>query len=187
MELDPQLKTPEPVTAAPLSQSLPGDDAAESGREAPLKIDSDKVIYRGEVASRDTSLPIPAGPLRRGPARTSLWKRIKMRTRGENPDAGAALVAARLTAIEHQISSLEVETRDRFNALSQRLDEVWECEEQLSLLAELQERAEKVTQSQSDVGASLDAITGKIGTLTWAIVMIAVFSVASLLAGLALR
>jgi len=187
MEVDPQPITTAEPDATTSSGSLPRDPVETLSRETVSEITPAEEILQAEVPGADSSLPVPSGPLRgqqKGSGRTSLWKRIKMRTRGQQADAQAALVTARLDAIERQIGGLEVDTRDRFNALSQRLDEVWECEEQLSLLSELQERAERVTQSQSEVGEALNGISRKLGALTRAVVALGVLAIASLLAAI---
>lgn len=208
MELEPQPNTSADVSQEELSGSAPPPSifgraaasiekatasrnaAAASGAsssesfspadkyEAP-EFKPDKVMHRAELVEPQSSLPVPAGPVRvspgagQQPGSTSLWKRIKMRTRRQDSSSDRAEVTAHLNSIEGRLEALGEVVQDRLRALSERLDEVWECEEQLSHLVDIQDKLQQMVKSQSEVTQALAAATRRIVLLTGCVVALA--------------
>jgi hypothetical protein len=210
MELDPQSKTTADVTPEPAPASVFGKAAASLERAAaarttagefqsaasefqsdagaqriPANDISNSVIRRVEPAESESSLPIPAGPLRRSHqevGRQSLWKRIKMKARGQDDVADRAEVSSQLKAINSRIDEFDEEAKLRFDALSVRLDEVWECEEQLSHLVELQDKVDQISRTQAESSDALRNLARRILLLTGCVVVLAGASAAAVVA-----
>ncbi|MCP4040283.1 MAG: hypothetical protein GY733_25295 [bacterium] len=112
-----------------------------------------------EVATTE-SLPVPVGPLRSQltlpraeAAKPSLWKRIRMRKRNTDasPVADNGDLAARLDAIEHKLDLFDTTLAEQFQAIEARLEEVWQSEEQLSHLADIQDKLDRLAQSHVEL------------------------------------
>jgi hypothetical protein len=148
------------------------DGIASDPRDS-LDIDLDK--------PEASSLPVPIGPLRRQltlpkaeAKKPSLWKRITMRKR---PAAAAApetsSVEARLGAIDAQLGHLAETTQQGLDAVYARLEEVWESEEQLSHLADLQDKLDRLTQNNTGLTQSVESLRRTLGWLAGLIVVAA--------------
>ena len=156
--------------AAASSQGMDGAErTSSSDSDSEEVVDApDRVMHRAELVDPSSSLPSPAGPVRR-----SLWKRIKMKARGPEEGVGRAEVSARLKSIESQIEVLDEGVRGRIDGLSDRLDEVWECEEQLSHLVDIQDKLQQVTRNQSELSEALRKSTRRILLLTGCVSLLA--------------
>ncbi len=112
------------------------------------------------------SLPVPVGPLRNeltqpkdDGAKPSLWKRFRMRARGESSKATNNTpklardpqVGVRLDSIERKIDEFDATLREQLDGVHARLEEVWESEEQLSHLADIQDKLDHLAQSHSEL------------------------------------
>ncbi len=131
----------------------------------------------------DEALPIPAGPLRsqlslprEEPQRPSIWQRITMRKRATDPiqAATSSELAERLDAVERQLAQLDTAVREKLEALGERLEDVWQSEEQLSLLADIQEKLDRSAAFQDHVSSSLAGVRRTLGWLAALVVVAAV-------------
>lgn len=113
------------------------------------------------------SLPVPAGPLRSQlslPRETSekpsLWKRLRMRRRHaeESPPALANDVVARLDSIEHKLAQFDTTLREQLEGIHARLEEVWESEEQLSHLADIQDKLDRLARSHVELTTGIASL-----------------------------
>lgn len=135
-------------------------------------------------------LPVPIGPLRNSstPAREeqprpSFWRRIKMRKRSADAigPGNAEEANAKLATLGKQLDLLDANLRAQFESLKGRLEEVWESEEQLSHLADIQEKLDRLARNQSNLSQS---VAGLRRTLAW-LAVLAVVAVGG--AGVALK
>jgi hypothetical protein len=115
-------------------------------------------VTRAGNSESDATLPIPMGPLRsqltmpRNDApRPSLWRRITMRKRSEETTTSAEAEATviRLGAIDLHLEQLTMTLSEGLGALNERFSEVWEPEEQLSHLADIQDKLDQLGQDQA--------------------------------------
>lgn len=133
-------------------------------------------------AQTSAALPIPVGPLRNQltlpreePRRPSIWRRITMRKRAADSAGalGAATTASRLGAIEQQLEQLDTTLRERLEALDGRLAEVWQSEEQLSLLADIQDKLDRLAENQAQLAGSVANLRRTLGWLAALVVVAA--------------
>ena len=124
-------------------------------------------------------LPVPIGPLRN----SSFWRRIKMRKRSADAigPGNAEEANAKLATLGKQLDLLDANLRAQFESLKGRLEEVWESEEQLSHLADIQEKLDRLARNQSNLSQS---VAGLRRTLAW-LAVLAVVAVGG--AGVALK
>ena len=183
MEPEPQVNRETDADQAESSASIFGKAAASIEKAAAARraeaVDrnisgdsrefSQTVMHRAELVEPDSALPVPAGPLQRPDqkvGRTSLWKRIKMKAwASEDASAGAELTA-KMKAFEGRLDEFDDRTGERFDELSRRLDEVWEAEEQLSLLVDIQDKMDRISRTQGEIGDAVGALTRKVALLT---------------------
>lgn len=148
------------------------DGIAPDPRDS-LDIDLDK--------PETSSLPVPIGPLRsqftlpkEEAKRPSLWQRITMRKRpAEAAAPQTSDVEARLGAIDAQLGHLADTTQQGLDAVYARLEEVWESEEQLSQLADLQDKLDRLTQNNTGLTQSVESLHRTLGWLAGLIVVAA--------------
>jgi len=126
------------------------------------------VVTAGEPAARNPEevLPVPAGPLissMGSEQKPSFWKRISMRRRnGEGgPSAAHSVdrINTRLDILESRIQSVQESLGSGLRRIEGRLDEVWEAEEQLSHLVEIQEKLDLLSRTQREIVKSQQSIT----------------------------
>lgn len=167
--------------------SLPSEQPHETG-SSPLAAEPQPALD-GEFTSsleEPTRLPVPSGPLRTQfsdsqPRRPSFWKRFKMRARGESAaDSGTDTLSAsdlstRLDAIEQAVEHFDTTLETQLEAVNARLEDVWESEEQLSHLADIQDKLDKLALAQAKHAASID---GMRRTQTWLATLVVVAAVA---------
>lgn len=155
------------------ASSVASDDSQANGGEAL------------ETAEDDSSLPVPSGPLRSslsdsrsGAKRPSFWKRIKMRSRGASTvePASVSEMAVRLDAIEQTVEHFDTTLQAQLEALNARLEDVWESEEQLSHLAEIQSKLDRLAAAQAKQAQSIDGLQRTLGWLA-ALVVVAAASI----------
>lgn len=166
--------------------SLPSEHPHEP--DASQVASDEPVVLDGGLESspeESTSLPIPSGPLRsqfgdsRSEAkRPSFWKRIKMRTRAAATvaDANVADMAVRLDAIEQTVEHFDTTLQSQLDALNTRLDGVWEAEEQLSHLVDIQDKLDRLASAQSKQMKAIEVLGRTQGWLA-ALVVIAALSI----------
>jgi hypothetical protein len=130
-------------------------DPGESPAESPTDVGKASGPASGR---REEVLPVPAGPLISSVGsgqKPSIWKRISMRRRGgENGPAAAHSIDrinTRLDILESRIQTLHEDVGSGLRRIEGRMDEVWESEEQLSHLVEIQERLESLSKTQREV------------------------------------
>lgn len=137
-----------------------------------------------------SSLPIPAGPLRSryadandGEKRPSFWKRIKMRRRAVESvvEASASETAARLDTIEQTVEHFDTTLQAQLEALNARLEDVWESEEQLSHLADIQDKLDRLTTLHEATARTIQGLSRTV-TLLAGLVVVAVVGVGVALA-----
>ena len=154
-------------------------DPPPSSRDLDLDIERDREAPIAETAPQ--VLPVPMGPLRslvtrsrEEQPRPSFWRRIKLRTRAADlADAlGGESSAARLSAMEQQLEQLNADLRAQFETVNRRLEEVWQSEEQLSHLADIQEKLDRLTRNQFDLSESVAPLKRLLGWLA-ALVLVA--------------
>lgn len=167
------VSTGSPPDPQPPSLDVDVDVDPSRDRDAPIADD---------LSRSPQVLPVPMGPLRsrltlsrEEQPRPSFWKRIKLRTRGaELAGAGSGEnSAARLSAIEQHLEQLDTDQRARFETLNGRLEEVWQSEEQLSHLADIQEKLDRLTRQQFDLSQSVAQLKRILGWLAVLIVVAA--------------
>ena len=98
-----------------------------------------------------------------------------------NAEEIAAKLATLELSIQQQLDLLDANLRAQFESLKGRLEEVWESEEQLSHLADIQEKLDRLARNQSNLSQS---VAGLRRTLAW-LAVLAVVAVAG--AGVALK
>lgn len=127
-------------------------------------------------------LPVPMGPLRsqltlprEEQPRPSFWRRIKMRTRGADltGTGNTEGLAARMSAIEQQIQQLDSDLHAQLETLGERFEEVWQSEEQLSHLTDIQEKLDRLARHQSELSGSLAGVKRILGWLAALVVVAA--------------
>lgn len=132
-----------------------------------------------------SSLPIPAGPLHSrytdaddGAKRPSFWKRIKMRRRAVESvvEASASETAARLDTIEQTVEHFDTTLQAQLEALNARLEDVWESEEQLSHLADIQDKLDRLTALHEANAREIQGLSRTI-TLLAGLVVVAVVGI----------
>lgn len=132
-----------------------------------------------------SSLPIPAGPLHSrytdgndGGKRPSFWKRIKMRRRAVESvvEASASETAARLDTIEQTVEHFDTTLQAQLEALNARLEDVWESEEQLSHLADIQDKLDRLTALHEANARAIQGLSRTV-TLLAGLVVVAVVGV----------
>jgi hypothetical protein len=91
-------------------------------------------------------VPVPGAPRHQLPpdgssrAGISLWQRIALRGRqGLSKTDRHEILMSRLSELERQLAETRSAVESRITKLDQRLTQVWEVEEQLSYLLEIQE------------------------------------------------
>ncbi len=96
-----------------------------------------------------------------------------MRKRETDPElvATGSDVGARLETIERQLAQLDTTVQERLEALSGRLEEVWEAEEQLSYLADIQEKLDRSARFEDHVTKSLAGVRRTLGWLAALVVV----------------
>ncbi len=112
------------------------------------------------TAPRDLVLPVPAGPLRpqldASQERPSFWRRISMkrfaRNGGLEGEANRDTTPKRLTLLEQRLELTQDTIRTQLQQLERRVDEVWEVEEQLSHLVEIQAKLDSLERRQIEQG-----------------------------------
>ena len=166
--------------------SLPSEQPPQTDTASPAA--DEPVVLDGKSASSDeetTSLPVPSGPLRShlsestGQAkRPSFWKRFKMRSRASTKaDAGTSSdVTARLEAIEQAVEHFDTTLEAQLEAINARLEDVWESEEQLSHLTEIQDKLDRLAATQAQQAKAIGAFRRTQGWLA-ALVVVAAISI----------
>jgi hypothetical protein len=163
-------------------------NSTQLASEEPVVLDAEVELDSDVEASSEgpTSLPVPSGPLRSQLTNTraetkrpSLWTRIKMRSRGAAPVEGAGLgeMASRLDAIERAVEHFDSTLETQLEAVNARLEDVWESEEQLSHLADIQDKMDQLTAAQANQTQALDGLRRTLGWLAGLIVLAAIGSV----------
>ena len=104
-------------------------------------------------------VPIPGSPRRQlplgGPSRAggSFWQRITLRGRQDpSKDDRHEILMSRLSDLESRLSESQSAIESRIAQLDQRLTQVWEVEEQLSYLLEIQEILTGLREHQRELG-----------------------------------
>ena len=120
-------------------------------------------------------VPVP-GPLRRGAPKPSFWQRISLR--GGKGGLGTATSADQVLARLDSLTEKIAESDQRIEQLDQRFSEVWEVEEQLSLLMEFQDILADVRKQQSGLDERLQSLGRRLSLIT-------LFAVTAAVAGLA--
>lgn len=121
---------------------------------------------RAPGADAGAVVPIP-GFARQEPPRISFWRRIRRPPAfGSTGSIGDERVLARLDVIESRLTATDQSIQNRIQRLDDRFTEVWEVEEQLSQLHELQAIASDVRASQTELQRSLRRITRRLSLLT---------------------
>ena len=121
---------------------------------------------RAPGADAGAVVPIP-GSLRPEPPRSSFWRRIRRpAVFGSGRSVGDERILARLDVIDSRLTATDQSIHNRIQRLDDRFTEVWEVEEQLSQLNELQEIASEVRVSQGELERSLRRITRRLSLLT---------------------
>ncbi len=128
-------------------------------------------------------VPIPAS-LRQGAPRASFWRRISLLgTRsGLSTATGDDRLLARLDAIETRIESSGHELVERIRQLDNHVSEVWEAEEQLARLTELEQTLSDVRDRQGSIEGRLRGIGRRLSLIA----ILAAMAAAAALAALAL-
>ena len=159
----------------------------------PGQIDATAGTNPGEESG---SLPVPAGPLYNehdltppgdAGAKPSLWKRFRMRARGESSSptrntpklARDPQVGIRLDSIERKIDDFDTTLNDQLDALHARLEDVWESEEQLSHLADIQDKLDRLGRSHAELVRGIGSLRRSMLGL---VVLMALTALASALA-----
>ncbi len=127
--------------------------------ESPAEPQIDVVTASGPAPGRpEEVLPVPAGPLissMGSEQKPSFWKRISMRRRGgtEGPAAAHSIdrINTRLDILESRIQTVQESLGSGLRRIESRMDEVWESEEQLSHLVEIQEKLESLAKTQREI------------------------------------
>lgn len=167
------------LEAAPLAQSLdPSLDQPLESTSPEMEAESDTTppgtaVEPGAESNGD-SLPVPAGPLRNEltqpkdeGAKPSFWKRFRMRRKGEGDESTTSntpklardpQVGVRLDSIERKIDDFDATLREQLDAVHVRLEEVWESEEQLSHLTDIQDKLDRLSQSHQELSAGIASL-----------------------------
>jgi len=150
-------------------------------REAGIQADS--IEFEASARSVDTRAVTPAAPERRlverGPAEISARGTEAIERRIVEP-----LLQA-LVSVEAKLERSHVDLLGRSDQVEQRLTQLWDIEEQLGALGELQESVLQVTEQQRRLESALVAQTRILRWLVGGIILslsVAAFSVAFLLA-----
>ena len=121
-------------------------------------------------------VPLPE-TLRREPPRSSFWRRIAGRARGSLTGAvGDNRLLARIDALEQSLC-------DSIRQLDLRLRQVWEVEEQLSQLMDLQQPLGEFRDQQSRLETRLRGIERRLSLLLLAIAALVAAVLVLLVAG----
>jgi hypothetical protein len=164
------------VSSDPAASSSDAQAAFEAApsQEAPPRED------QAPTESSPSVLPIPIGKLRSdltppkdAQARPSFWRRIAFRKRRpETSSTGSETeISTRLEAIERALEQFAGNVHGQLEVLTGRLDDVWESEEQLSQLAEIQGKLDELTQAHASLSMSLASSRR---TLVWLAALVAV-------------
>jgi hypothetical protein len=104
-------------------------------------------------------VPIPGVPRRQLPpgspdrAGGSFWQRIALRGRqGLSKADRHEILMSRLSELERRLSESQSAIESRISELDQRLTQVWEVEEQLSFLLEIQQILTGLREHQRELG-----------------------------------
>lgn len=170
LSTDPSTENLDSLESTEINPAPDGPEAAPAQREASAAELED-----------ESSLPIPAGPLRSqltlpkdDGKRPSLWKRLRMRSRAETAAGGQPRdVATRLEAVEQGLGRVDATIQERFEALNARFEEVWESEEQLSHLADIQDKLDRLAQSHLELTTSIGSLRRSIYGLAVLVVLAA--------------
>ena len=130
----------------------------------------------GDDEQTHAVVPLPE-TLRREPSRSSFWRRIAGRARGSlTGAAGGERLLARIDALEQSLC-------DSIRELDLRLRQVWEVEEQLSQLMDLQATLGEVRDQQSRLETRLRGIERRLSLLLLAAAALVAAVLALLAAG----
>ncbi len=186
-----------PTRIEPIDETT--SDAPEATQEASPAVDpseTETAEASGATSDETTedSLPVPAGPLyneheltqpKDEGAKPSLWKRFRMRARGESSTAKNGntpklardpQVGIRLDTIERKIDGFDTTLREQLDAVNARLEGVWESEEQLSHLADIQDKLDRLAQSHAELTKGIASLRRSTYGLAVLIVLTAVVS-----------
>jgi hypothetical protein len=130
-------------------------------------------------ATGPSALVTLPGVHRQEQPRTSFWQRIRLSRRGVRSATDDDRMISRLDAIASRIEEREQDLSERIVLLDQRLNEVWEVEEQLSRLMELREMLGDIQERQGRIDSRTRTLARR---LSWIAMLAAVSAVAALAA-----
>ena len=128
-----------------------------------------------EPVEESSSAVVPVRRHREAP-KASFWQRISLRS--SKGGLGAATSADQVLARLDSLTEKLAESDQRIEQLDQRFSEVWEVEEQLSLLMEFQDILTDVRKQQSRLDERLQSLGRRLSLVT-------LFAVTAAVAGLA--
>lgn len=167
-----------PVSSDPPSDPKPAAGEGFDYADAP-RVEAG-TTYTPDVSAGPSSLPVPIGPLRSQLSlprdeqpRQSFWRRIKMRRRAADDAGSSEQGSTRLAAIEQQLEQLDANLQSQLESLNTRLEEVWESEEQLSHLADIQEKLDRLAEQQFNLSLSVASLKSTLGWLAALVVVAA--------------
>jgi hypothetical protein len=113
----------------------------------------------GNAQQRHTVVPLPE-TLQREQPRRSLWQRIALRARRNLAGGigGEARALSRLDIIDARVAALQQTLGNGIEQLDQRISQVWELEDQLTQLIELQATVGEVRDRQTRIDTRLRGI-----------------------------
>jgi peptidoglycan hydrolase CwlO-like protein len=86
-------------------------------------------------------------------------------------------MVSRLDAIERAVEHFDSTLETQLEAVNARLEDVWESEEQLSHLADIQDKMDQLTAAQANQTQALDGLRRTLGWLAGLIVVAAIGAV----------
>ena len=113
-------------------------------------------------------VPIP-GSLRQDAPRPSLWRRLSLRAARSSLAAatGDDRLLARLDAIDARLESRSREIAEHVRRLDDRFSEVWEMEDQISRLTELEQTLTDVHQRQGEIDDRLRGVGRRLSLIAF--------------------
>jgi chromosome segregation ATPase len=96
-----------------------------------------------------------------------------MRRRAADDAGSSEQGSTRLAAIEQQLEQLDANLQAQLESLNTRLEEVWESEEQLSHLADIQEKLDRLAEQQFNLSLSVASLKSTLGWLAALVVVAA--------------
>ena len=140
--------------------------ASNASTEAVTAVGAKETPDDASVLTQESTAVVPASaPSSDSTGKLSFWRRIAPARAGRRgPELGEAL-SAQVEALAAQLAAAEVAITSRLEATERRIDEVWEVEEELSILREAERKLADLEKSQKALASSVKTTNSLLGVV----------------------